>query len=105
MKNLEIKTPSEYYRMRRPEYFSDSKVSSEVVLTKEVLALELEKMVVGGTQAVFRTFFEPGRTFHQFRKEMEKQHPLKVSDRGMESGFLALTDSNESSLFGAYLMI
>lgn len=70
-----------------------------------LLALELEKMVVGGTQAVFRTYFEPGRTFHQFRKEMEKQHPLKISDGGMESGFLALTDSNESSLFGAYLMI
>ncbi len=44
MKNLEINTPSEFYRMRRPEYFSDSKVSSEVVLTKEVLAFELEKI-------------------------------------------------------------
>ncbi|GET29411.1 hypothetical protein [Prolixibacter sp. SD074] len=56
MKNLEIKTPSEYYRMRRPEYFSDSKVSSDVVLTKEVLALELEKISTNQKQDLFEGF-------------------------------------------------
>ncbi|MGQ1892035.1 hypothetical protein ACT29H_16480 [Thermophagus sp. OGC60D27] len=56
MKNLEIKTPSEYYRMRRPEYFSDSKVSSEVVLTKEVLAFELEKISTNQKQDLFEGF-------------------------------------------------
>jgi len=56
MKNLEIKTPSEYYRMRRPEYFSDSKVSSEVLLTKEVLAFELEKISTNQKQDLFEGF-------------------------------------------------
>lgn len=56
MKNLEIKTPSEYYRMRRPEFFSDSEVSSEIVLTKEVLAYELDKISTNQKQDLFEGF-------------------------------------------------
>lgn len=56
MKNLEIKTPSEFYRMRRPELFSDSKVSSEVLLTKEVLAFELDKITTNQKQDLFEGF-------------------------------------------------
>ncbi len=70
-----------------------------------LLALQLEKFIIVGKQGVFRTFFQPGKTFYQFKKEMEKRHPLKISDQKMESGFLALIDSNESTVFGMYLMI
>lgn len=56
MKNLEIKTPSEFYKMRRPEYFSDSKVSYDVVLTKEVLAYELDKISTNQKQDLFEGF-------------------------------------------------
>ncbi|WP_075604137.1 hypothetical protein [Saccharicrinis aurantiacus] len=56
MKNLEIKTPSEFYRMRRPEYFSDSKVTYDVVLTREVLAYELEKISTNQKQDLFEGF-------------------------------------------------
>src|SRR5690554_3508652 len=56
MKNLEIKTPSEFYRMRRPEYFSDSEVTYDVVLTREVLAYELEKISTNQKQDLFEGF-------------------------------------------------
>ncbi|HAF27762.1 MAG TPA: hypothetical protein DCG75_01830 [Bacteroidales bacterium] len=56
MKKPEIKTASEYYRMKRPEFFSDSKVSSEIVLTKEVLALELDKISTNQKQDLFEGF-------------------------------------------------
>ena len=56
MKNLEIKTPSEFYRMRRPEYFSDSKVVCDVVLTREMLAYELDKISTNQKQDLFESF-------------------------------------------------
>lgn len=56
MKNLEIKTPSEFYRMRRPEYFSDSKVVCDVVLTREILAYELDKISTNQKQDLFESF-------------------------------------------------
>ena len=46
-------TPSEYYRLRRPEYFSDSTTISEVKLTKEVLAFELSQITTNQKQDEF----------------------------------------------------
>lgn len=37
-------TPSQFYRNRRPEYFSDSKIESKVLLTKEQLAFEISQI-------------------------------------------------------------
>ena len=37
-------TPSEFYKIRRPEYFSDSDINYEFELPKEVLALELKNI-------------------------------------------------------------
>jgi hypothetical protein len=56
MKNLDIQTPSEFYRMKRPEYFSDSKVVSNVVLTREILAYELDKISTNQKQDLFESF-------------------------------------------------
>jgi len=42
--------------MRRPEYFSDSKVTYDVILTKEVLAYELEKISTNQKQDLFENF-------------------------------------------------
>ena len=56
MKNLEIKTPSEFYRMRRPEYFSDSVVDYDVVLTREILAYELDKITSNQKHDLFEGF-------------------------------------------------
>lgn len=42
--------------MRRPEYFSDSKISYDIVLTREVLAHELEKISTNQKQDLFESF-------------------------------------------------
>lgn len=44
MKNIRKDTPSEFYRMRRPENFSDSETIYDVVLPKEQLAYELAQI-------------------------------------------------------------
>jgi hypothetical protein len=36
---------------------------------------------------------------------MEKEYPLKISHSRIESGFLALTEAAEDTLFGAYLLV
>jgi len=47
--------PSEFYKTRRPEYFSDSKIINEVVLPREVLAYELSKISTNQKQDEFET--------------------------------------------------
>lgn len=48
-------TPAEFYKMRRPEYFSDSQTIYEVVLTKEHLAFELSQIAKNQKQDEFET--------------------------------------------------
>lgn len=73
--------------------------------TMGLLSLQLEKLVKPGKKGMFRTFYQPGVSFYAFKKEMEKKYPLKISEGKIESGFLALTDASEDSLFGAYLLM
>lgn len=47
--------PSEFYKIRRPEYFSDSEIIDNVVLPKEVLAYELSKISTNQKQDEFET--------------------------------------------------
>ena len=47
--------PAEFYRMIRPEYFSDSEIVSDVELPKELLAFELEKITTNQKQDDFET--------------------------------------------------
>ena len=49
-------SPSEYYKQKRPEYFSDSKSIYEVVLTREQLAFELSQISKNQKQDEFETF-------------------------------------------------
>jgi len=44
MKNIKKLTPSEFYKMIRPEYFSDSEIICEVKLPREQLAFELSQI-------------------------------------------------------------
>ncbi len=47
--------PSEFYKIRRPEYFSDSEIINETVLPREVLAFELSKISTNQKQDEFET--------------------------------------------------
>ncbi|BDS11469.1 hypothetical protein [Aureispira anguillae] len=48
-------SPSEFYKLKRPEFFSDSKIIYEVQLTKEHLALELDQITINQKQDEFET--------------------------------------------------
>jgi hypothetical protein len=48
-------TPSEFYRQRRPEVFSDSQIVTQIILPREVLAYELSKISTNQKQDEFET--------------------------------------------------
>lgn len=48
-------TPAEFYKISRPEYFSDSETISEVKMPKETLAFELDKITTNQKQDEFET--------------------------------------------------
>ena len=48
-------SPSEFYKQRRPEFFSDSKIVTQVTLPREVLAYELSKISTNQKQDEFET--------------------------------------------------
>ena len=52
-KRKKIITPSEFYRLRRPEYFSDTKIMKEYKLPREILAFELEKITTNQKENEF----------------------------------------------------
>ncbi len=68
------------------------------------VALSLEKMIEKNTQAIFKIFYHPKKTFCQFSKEMGAKYPLKINDSAIEKGYFALTDYDKSTNFGAYIL-
>ena len=48
-------TPSEFYKQRRPEFFSDSEIITQTTLPREVLAYELSKISTNQKQDEFET--------------------------------------------------
>jgi hypothetical protein len=73
--------------------------------TMGLLALRLEKLIHQNKRGIYRTYFQPGTSFYTFKKEMEKNHTLKITENKIESGFFALTEATEDSLFGAYILV
>lgn len=73
--------------------------------TMGMISLRLEKWLGADKKGVYKIFYQPGTSFATFKKMMEQKHPIKLSDGKFQSGFLALTPSNESVQFGAYLLV
>jgi hypothetical protein len=48
-------SPSDFYRQIRPEYFSDSEITYDIVLPKELLEFELSKITTNQKEAEFET--------------------------------------------------
>jgi hypothetical protein len=71
--------------------------------TMGFLALKLEKAVAENKKGVFRTYFDPQKSFLQFSNEMKSKFPLDVSNGKINSGYLSLNEPLEKSQFGAYL--
>lgn len=47
--------PSEFYKQRRPEFFSDSEIVTQITLPREILAYELSKISTNQKQDEFET--------------------------------------------------
>lgn len=73
--------------------------------TMGLLSLKLEKLITKNKIGIYRTFFQPGNSFYAFKNEMERKYPLKIFEGKIESGFLALTDAQKDTLFGAYILV
>ncbi len=69
-----------------------------------LLSLYLEKLLVPGGKGIFKTFYQPGKSFQEFQKEMETLHPVRLKSNQIESGFFPLTPAGENTLFGAYIL-
>lgn len=70
-----------------------------------LLSLYLEKLIHPNKKGVYKIYYKPGTTFLQFKKEMEKKYPLKISNNKIESGFFPLTEAFNDTLFGAYILV
>ena len=73
--------------------------------TMGLLSLLLEKFIHQNQQGVYRTYYQPGTSFYTFKNEMTKKYPLKITENKIESGFFALTEAVEDTLFGAYIFV
>ncbi|SHJ89241.1 hypothetical protein SAMN05444280_1388 [Tangfeifania diversioriginum] len=69
-----------------------------------LLSLQLEKLLAPKSSGLFKTFYQKGKPFATFVREMQANHPLKLKDGKIESGFFALTETNDDALFGAYIL-
>jgi hypothetical protein len=74
-------------------------------MTMGLLSLRLEKIIAPGKKAVYKTWYHPEKSFHCFVQEMEQKHPLVIEKNYIKSGFLALIPADESTLFGAYILV
>ena len=69
-----------------------------------LLSLRLENFVSPEKTGIFKTFYQRGKSFGEFAREMENRFPLHVIDFKIQSGFFPLTPIREDTLFGAYLL-
>ena len=70
-----------------------------------LLSLRVEKMISPGSRGYFRTFYQQGLSFLEFKQQMVTDHPLSLQHGKIRSGFFALTPAREISKFGAYLLV
>jgi len=73
--------------------------------TMGLLSLHFEKLISPEKKGVFKTFYKPGNSFFEFKKEMEKTWPLKLRNSKIESGFFPVTPGFKDTLFGAYILV
>ncbi len=73
--------------------------------TMGLLSLHLEKLISPNKKAMFKMFYQQGKSFQEFKQKMETNHPLMLQHSKIESGFFALTPALEDTKFGAYLLV
>ena len=70
-----------------------------------LLSIHLGKLIFNNRKGLFRTYYKPGSSFYNFKKEMETNHPLILKEGKIESGFFPVTDVQPNTMFGAYILV
>ncbi len=70
-----------------------------------LLSLHLEKLIYNEIKGIYRTYYDSRKSFFEFAREMETQFPLTITNHRIKKGFFPLTDFNENTMFGAYMLI
>lgn len=70
-----------------------------------LLSLQLEKLIMPKKPGIYQTYYNPKKSFFEFATEMEKLHPLEISNLKIQSGFFPLIDYHETTQFGAYIFV
>jgi len=70
-----------------------------------LLSIQYEKLIHLEKKGVYKTYYQPGSTFLQFKNKMENKNPLKIVNGKIISGFFPLIEASEKTLFGAYILV
>ena len=70
-----------------------------------ILSIYLEKLIYPEKKGMFRIYYDEGKKFDLFSKEMSSEYPLNISENKITNGFYPVTDSYSGNNFGAYILI
>lgn len=70
-----------------------------------LLSLYLEKLISPQQKGVFKTYYQPGKSFAEFAEIMTKKHPLMLKNSKIEAGFFPIIPVFPTTQFGAYILV
>jgi hypothetical protein len=69
-----------------------------------LISLHLEQLIHPNKPGMYRTYYNPKKSFSEFVFEMETKFPLEIANQKIIKGFFPLTDFNKDTMFGAYIL-
>lgn len=70
-----------------------------------ILSLHIEKHIHPQSVGKFELFYGKPGEYHRFANQKALEHPLKMKQGKLLSGFLSLVEPDETKQFGAYLLL
>ncbi len=73
--------------------------------TMGAIALSLRDHISPESSGMFKIYRGESGALNSYYEEMKTRHPLQITDKRIDKGFLALTPPTEQAQFGAYLLV
>lgn len=70
-----------------------------------ILTLHIEKHIHPDAVGKFELFYGKPGEYGQFASQRAREHPLKMKNGQLASGFLSLVEPDEPKQFGAYILL
>lgn len=70
-----------------------------------ILTLHIEKYIHPQSFGKFELFYGKPGEYHRFANQKAIEHPLKMKQGKLNSGFLSLVEPNETKHFGAFILV